>query len=212
MAGILRAYRIATTLDAKPTTRDSSDRFELMAYPQAMFSESVFLQALLQNWQARKGQIDNQRAAFLFSGLNTQTGQSQSVVILIQYAVPNTILASQLWREQSTAQTASASGLLDCQPLVQAARDFISNKVTVLGVAAQSYWVNSLKAPLAKVCRGQVALNFKAIPQTAGYSVVLVKICWGCCDTVKPAKWKSVWWPRRIANVVCKPFSTVGRN
>ena len=61
----LRAYRIATTLDTKPT-RDSSERFELMAYPQAVFSEPVFLQALLQNWQARKGQIDNQRAAFCF--------------------------------------------------------------------------------------------------------------------------------------------------
>ena len=35
--------------------------------------------------------------------------------------------------------------------------------------------MNSLIAPLAKVCRGQVALNFKAIPQTAAYSVVLIE-------------------------------------
>ena len=48
-------------------------------------------------------------------------------------------------------------------------------QVMVLGVAAQSSLVNALKGPLEKVCRGQVALSFKAIPQTTAYSVILLE-------------------------------------
>ncbi len=177
LAGILRAYQIASTPDAK-LSRDSSGGFELTAYPQATVTETVFLQALLHYWQARQGHIDNWRAAFLFSTQNTQTGQSQTVAVMIQYAVPDTALASQLWQEQKVVQTSPTPELLNALrlTLTQAAPKLYGKvQVMVLGVAAQSSVVNALKGPLEKVCRGQVALNFKAIPQTAAYSVILME-------------------------------------
>ncbi len=177
MAGILRAYQIASTPEDK-LSRDSSSAFELTAYPQATVTETVFLQALLHYWQARQGLIDNWRAAFLFSTQNTQTGQSQTVAVMIQYAVPNTALASQLWQEQKVVQMSPTPELLNALrlTLTQAAPKLYGKvQVMVLGVAAQSSIVNALKGPLEKVCRGQVALNFKAIPQTAAYSVILME-------------------------------------
>ncbi len=177
MAGILRAYQIASTADAK-LSRDSSGGFELTAYPQATVTETVFLQALLHYWQARQGHIDNWRAAFLFSTQNTQTGQSQTVAVMIQYAVPDTALASQLWQEQKVVQMSPTPELLNALRLTltqTAPKLYGQVQVMVLGVAAQSSIVNALKGPLEKVCRGQVALNFKAIPQTTAYSVILME-------------------------------------
>ncbi len=157
-------------------SRDSGGGFELTAYPQATVTETVFLQALLHYWQARQGLIDNWRAAFLFSTQNTQTGQSQTVAVMIQYAAPDTTLASQLWQEQKAARTATTPELLSTLALIQAAPKLYGQvQVMVLGVAAQSSLVNALKGPLEKVCRGQVALSFKAIPQTTAYSVVLME-------------------------------------
>ena len=175
MAGILRAYQIASTAEDK-LSRDSSGGFELTAYPQAPLTETVFLKALLHYWQARQGLIDNWRAAFLFSTQNTQTGQSQTVAVMIQYAAPNTALASQLWQEQKAARTSPRRNYSTPSRSPRPASKLYGQvQVMVLGVAAQPSLVNSLKGSLEKVCRGQVALNFKAISQMAAYSVVLME-------------------------------------
>lgn len=166
MAGILRAYQVASTPDAK-LSPDSSGEFELTAYPQATLTEGVFLQDLLRYWQAQQGRLENRRIAFLFSALNTQTQQPQRVGVIIQYAAPNTALASQLWRETNS---------LESQSLIQAAPRFYQQmQVMVLGVAAEQSLMNSLKSPLEKVCRGKVVLKFKAIAPTAAYSVILME-------------------------------------
>ena len=176
MTGILRAYQIALTAEDK-LSRDSSDRFELTTYPQATVTETVFLQALLHIIGKRgRGISITGEPRFCFLRKTPKLDSRKLVSVMIQYAAPDTSLASQLWQEQKAARTAPTLELLNMFALTQAAPKLYGQvQVMVLGVAAQSSLVSALKGPLEKVCRGHVALNFKAIPQTAAYSVILLE-------------------------------------
>src|SRR5207253_7146773 len=81
MAGILRAYQIASLPDAK-LSRDRSGRFELVAYPPQAFQKSGFLQDLLNYWQVKQGRLENRRVAYLIS--TPQTAQKKYLGLVIQ--------------------------------------------------------------------------------------------------------------------------------
>ena len=175
MAGILRAYQIASNPDAK-LTRDSSGEFELTAYPGSNLIETVFQQDLLHYWQAQQGRLENRRVAYVFSAAHAQTGQPQPLGVVVQYSAPNTTQASQLWQDHKEARTLLIPALLESKSLVQQAPQFYAQvQVMILGVTAQQAVVEQLKAPLGKIGRGQIALNFKAIPVNSAYLVVLME-------------------------------------
>ena len=167
LAGILRAYQIAPSPDAK-LSRDSSGEFELTAYPGSNLTETVFLQDLLHYWRAQQGRLENRRVAYLFNATHSQTGQPQSLGVVIQYSAPNTAVASQLWQAEKEQKLESKS--------VQVASQFYAQvQVTVLGIPVQPTLVEQLKAPFAKIGRDQITLNFKAIPLNNAYSVLLME-------------------------------------
>ena len=177
MAGILRGYQIASAPDVK-SSRDSRGQFVLTAYPLQSLTETVFLQDLLQDWQERQGRLENRRVAYLFNAAQAQGGHAQCLGLVIQYTAPATEVASQVWQKKHTElKTADPTTLLTSSVLTEAAPQFYRQvEITILGVAAHPALVEQLKGPLAKVCRGRTALNFKAIPlPPRAYSVVLVE-------------------------------------
>ncbi len=174
MAGILRAYQIAPAPEAK-LSRDSSGGFELTAYPESKLTGTVFLQDLLSYWQAQQGRLENRRVAYVFSAAYSQTGQVQRLGVVIQYSAPNTTLASQCWQENKETRTESMPALLESTLSQAALRFYTQVQVTVLGMAAQPDLVQKLQAPLGKIGRGHMDLNFKAIPVNNAYSVILME-------------------------------------
>lgn len=175
LAGIFRAYQVLPIPDIK-SSQDSSNHFSLTAYPLQNLTETVFLQDVLQDWQVRQGRLENRRVAYLFSAAQAQNGQAQCLGLVIQYAAPNTAVANEAWRKHTELRTAKLTTLLETPDLVKTAPQFYGPvQITVLGVGAQSAIVAQLKVPLEKVCRGQVALSFKAIPFNAAYPVILME-------------------------------------
>ncbi|MBS0350219.1 MAG: hypothetical protein JSR33_03360 [Proteobacteria bacterium] len=169
--GILRAYQIALTLDGK-LSRDSSGQFELMAYSLQPFNKHAFLQDILQYWQAKQGRLENRRVAHIIS-----TSNQHPIALVVQYAAPDTGLASRLWQEQSAARTMSIEALLKVESLKREFRRFYGSvEVTVLGTRSNPALVKQLQNPLQEVFQGtQIALSFKSILNKPGYTQTLTE-------------------------------------